>query len=93
MTRDIKYNSERTVLLCFTPFSIKGEYITEVLLRVKYLGHFKCNDMKDEKDMRHCTHIYAQGNQLVRGFLTCANDVKVCLFHTYCSSTYTPHLW
>ena len=61
---------------------------------VKYLGHYICEDLKDDTDInRQCRHIYAQGNLLIRKFGMCTSNVKSFLFNTYCSPLYTAQLW
>ena len=61
---------------------------------MKYLGHVISADMKDDLDiMRQCRQLYAQGNALARRFHMCSDNVKVAIFHSYCSSLYTSQLW
>ena len=61
---------------------------------VKYLGHIISADMKYYLDiMRQCRQLYAQGNALARRFHMCSDNVKVTIFHSYCSSLYTSQLW
>ena len=61
---------------------------------MKYLGHYICEDLKDDIDInRQCRQIYAQGNLLIRKFGMCSSNVKSFLFNTYCSSMYTAQLW
>ena len=82
-----KYNSKKSaVIICrnsytrnvtFSSFNIGGDTIEEVPF-VKYLGHFICNDMRDDRDiMRQFRQIYDQGNILVRKFNMCSNAVKI----------------
>lgn len=100
---DIKYNSKKSaVVICrskfnknvsYDDFTINGESISQVS-SVKYLGHYICEDLKDDTDInRQCRQIYAQGNTLARKFGMCSNDVKSYLFNSYCTSMYTAHLW
>ena len=59
---------------------------------MNYLGHVISADMKDDLDiMRQCRQLYAQGN--ARRFHMCSDNVKVSLFHSYCSSLFTSQLW
>ena len=75
---DIKYNSKKSaVVICrsrfnknieYESFTINGESISQVST-VKYLGHYICEDLKDDTDVnRQCRQIYAQGNLLLLGF-------------------------
>ena len=100
---DIKFNSKKSaVIICrskytkdvnFAAFKIKNECIKEVS-SVRYLGHMISEDSKDDTDIyRQCRQLYAQGNMLARRFYMCSDNVKVRLFHTYCSSMYTSQLW
>ena len=74
-------------------FTVDGENVAQVP-SVKYLGHYICEDLKDDIDInRQCRQLYAQGNMLVRKFNMCSNDVKSYLFQTYCSPMYTAQLW
>ena len=73
----------------FPSFQMNGESIKEVPY-VKYLGHFICASMKDDMDiLRQCR----QGNVLACRFHMCADDVKLTLFRSYCSSLYTAQTW
>ena len=62
----------------------------------KYLGVFITSNLLDCMDIRRqLLSIYARGNQLVRKFKGCSNDVKVVGLHpfrTYCSNEYGCHL-
>ncbi len=52
----------------FPSFEMNGESIKEVPF-VKYLGHVRRADMKDDLDiMRQCRQLHAQGNALARRF-------------------------
>ncbi|KAL0970009.1 hypothetical protein UPYG_G00235880 [Umbra pygmaea] len=100
---DIQYNSKKSVvLICrtkedkslkFPDFKLAGNNL-EVSDKVKYLGHFITDDMKDDDDIyRQCCKIYAQANILARKFSMCSDAVKISLFKAYCTPLYTAHLW
>ena len=103
LEHDIRFNSKKSAVIIFRnsfvkdfsypPFVMNGESIKEVPF-VKYLGHVKSADMKDDLDiMRQCRQLYAQGNALARRFHMCSDNVKVTIFRSYCSSLYTSQLW
>ncbi len=57
-----------------------------------YLGHF-ITDFHDDRDIQsQCRKLYGQGNILVKKFSMCSPDVKVSLFHTFCTPMYTAQL-
>ena len=61
---------------------------------IKYLGHILSNDQRDDLDIyRQRGKLYARGNTLARKFSMCYDEVKRCLFRTFCSPMYTCHLW
>ena len=61
---------------------------------VKYLGHVISNNLSDDLDIeRQRRQLYAQGNTILRKFHMCSIQVKLTLFHTYCSPIYTAQLW
>ena len=77
----------------FPVFNLSGSALTESN-EVKYLGHFICNDLSDDKDMyRQCRRLYAQANTLCRKFMSCSVPVKLTLFRTFCTPLYTAQLW
>ncbi len=48
---------------------------------------------RDDRDIQcQCCKLYSQGNMLVRKFKMCSPDVKVSLFHTFCTPMYTVQL-
>ena len=59
-----------------------------------YLGHILTDTLSDDLDiLRQRRKIFAQGNNIIRKFHMCSQDVKVTLFRSYLYSLYTPHLW
>ncbi len=67
-----KYNKH----VLYDDFTIGGENISQVP-SIKYLGHFICDDLKDDIDIsRQCRQIYAQGNMLIRKFSMCSLQTK-----------------
>ena len=103
IVNDVKFNSTKSIILIcrsksmknvdFGQFTINNDIIPNKLI-TKYLGHYICSDLKDDRDiMRQCQYLYGQGNMLSRKFHMCSDDVKIKLFRTYCSSMYTSQLW
>ena len=100
---DIKYNSTKSNVMIFCCTKLKDIHIpncvlnNEPLPRVdecKYLGGFISEDLRDDDDMsRQYKIIYFQGNALIRKFYMCSECVKITLFKSCCSSSYTCQLW
>ena len=98
---DILYNPAKSSCLVVKPsrFQLKcpDVYINNKLDyvgKVKYLGGFICDDMKDDEDMlRHLRSFYARSNSILRKFHNCSVDVKLYLFHAYCCTIYCSQLW
>ena len=42
---------------------------------------------------RQCMTLFVQGNIILHKFYMCSIDVKLTLFHTYCSPMYSIQLW
>ena len=71
-----------------------GKMKTIVFGCVKYLGHFICSDLSNDTDIliqRRCLSI--QGNVLLRKFHICSIGVRLALFRSLCSPTYTSQPW
>lgn len=102
LSHDILYNSKKSAVMVFrnhslfpmtVDFQICGKSIP-VVNRVKYLGHWICDSLKDNEDLlRQCRMLYAQCNILKHRFSMCTTPVKIRLFKTYCYSLYCSHLW
>ena len=76
------------------PKFVLSSSILPVCSEIKYLGHFICDNLKDDKDIhRQRCKLYAQANILMRKFHKCSVDVKVSLFKAFCTPLYTAHLW
>ena len=62
--------------------------------KIKYLGHFITDDLKDDTDIeRERRALAVRGNMLARRFARCSDQVKITLFKAYCQSFYTSSLW
>ena len=60
----------------------------------KYLGVYINNTLSDDDDiLRQVKALYTRGNMLVNCFNRCSNQVKNCLFRSYCSNCYGGQLW
>lgn len=73
-------------------------YMNEVPLvvsqRIKYLGHFITDDMRDNDDIaRQVRKLYVSANSLKGRFTACSDSIKCLLFNLYCGSLYTSALW
>ena len=100
---DIKFNPGKTKLLIFRSkkfndiifphIYMNGDLINEVS-KVKYLGHWMCNDLSDDCDiLNRMRDIYAQGNGIIRKFHMCSWATKIRLFKAYIYQVYCCHLW
>ncbi len=100
---DIRHNSTKSVvmiirskqdkMLAVPKFHLNGVELP-INKETVYLGNFITEDFRDDRDIqRQCHKLYGQGNMLVRKFSICSPDVKVSLFHTFCTPMYTAQLW
>ena len=103
LENDIKYNATKSAILFIRPkrhkdmsaptFKMNGIEI-DIQSHVKYLGHFICDDLSDDKDIaRQCRKFYIVGNMLTRKFGICTNNVKTALFKSFCTNMYTANVW
>ena len=103
LTHDVKYNSEKSSVMIkkskalrdaqFGDFLVSGEIIPRKDT-VKYLGHYICSDLSDDRDIkRQYQRLYGHANSLVRRFHMCSEQVKIKLFRAYCTPLYTSQLW
>jgi hypothetical protein len=100
---DILYNDTKSCCSVFLPKHLKDMNIPSVNMESKvlkwvstktYLGVIICADRKDTDDMsRQMKAIYRQGNSIIRKFFSCTDNVKICLFKTYCYNMYCIPLW
>ena len=61
---------------------------------VKYLSVLITNNLFDDLDInKHLRYLYCVGNILHSKFYNCSSQVKNVLFHSYCISIYSVHLW
>ena len=70
--------------------------ILHVVASNKYFGHYIMItvDLSDDDDInRQRRTLFVQGNIILQKFNMCSLGVKLTLFHTYCSTMYTPQLW
>ena len=59
-----------------------------------YLGHIVTPSLSDDEDIgRQYRSLCSRANMLKRKFSYCSEDVKICLFKSYCTSLYTAQLW
>ena len=77
---DIVYNSKKSLTMLFKPKKLKD-------LKSPPLYSCKC-DMR-----RHLCKVYANANMLITKFRFCSDDVKVCLFKSYCTNLYCIQFW
>lgn len=77
----------------FPNMSLAGSNI-EYVTSFKYLGHFICNDLRDDDDIAKCRRgIFMRGNIMLRKFSKCSDDVKTTLFRSYMTPLYCSSLW
>ena len=82
--------------MCFKPKTMCNLCVPNVYLngkplpyvdKQKYFGFNICNDLKDDQDiMRQVRALYTRGSMLVYKFKFCSEDVKHCLYRSYCSN-------
>ncbi len=101
----ISYKSMKSVVMIIRSkqdkkLAVPKFYLNGVELHLNietvYLGNFITEDFCDDRDIQcQCHKLYSQGNMLVRKFSMCYcfQDVKVSLFHTFCTLMYTAQLW
>lgn len=99
----ILYNEKKTKCICFKPLALSDLFIPDICLNSKllefiteqkYLGVLLTNSFKDDVDiLRQVKALYTRGNLLVRRFKHCSDDVKHCLFKSYCGNAYCSQLW
>ena len=59
----------------------------------RYLGHIITCNQSDEQDMlREVRSLYYRGNMLSNKFSFCTEDIKCCIFRTFCESLYSSSL-
>ena len=105
ISHDILYNSKKSAILLFKNqalnclkdkrylFTLNNDVIP-IVGKVKYLGHYLCDNYKDDEDLkRQCRMLYAQANLLKHRFHMCTVPVKLKLFKTFCYSIYTSSVW
>lgn len=100
---DISFNATKShLLVCRSkedkhiayPSLYIGENGIKEVEKVKYLGHWICNDLSDDLDIeRQIQNLYMRAHMLKRTFSHCSYAVKRCLFLTYCTCLYTSPLW
>ena len=90
---DIKYNSKKSaVLVCKSKYTINAEVpsfktngeIIKEFDHIKYLGHFICNTLRDDKDiLRQCRQLYARSNMLLRKCYMCCTEVGLIILSVH----------
>ena len=100
---DALYNSTKSKLLVvksaqYNTVSVPPMLLNNVPLpivdQIKYLGVFITSNMSDNTDIdRQKSYIYGRGNNLIKCFKYCTEDVKTLLFKSYCTNLYCSHLW
>ena len=75
-------------------YDICDFYSTLPFLKSFIIKEDICNDLKDNQDiMRQVRAVYTRGNMLVHKFKICSQDVKHCLYKSYCSNSSGSQLW
>lgn len=102
-THGLKYNALKSEFMVFKTSSNNYSDVPPVLLcgtplnratKVKYLGHWVSEDLKDNLDIeRERRSLAVRCNMLARRFARCTTHVKVTLFKAFCQSFYTCSLW
>ena len=98
MSHDVKYNAKKSAVVIFRYATLKGCFIPEFKLKgvtlhvvatYKYLGNYISDDLSDDDDTnRQHRTLYVQRNIILRTFSICSLEVKLTLFHSYCSPMY-----
>ena len=84
MSHDVKYNAMKNAVMIFR----------SVIKTYKYLGNYISNDLSDDYDInRQQRTLYIKGIVILPTFNMCFLEVKLTLFHAYCSSRYGVKLW
>ena len=99
----ILYNGKKSKCMLFKPRSLKLPFIptlylndrpVEFVTSHKYLGVLISDNLKDDCDIkRQIKALYARGNMLTHKFHFCSDNVKRCLFRTFCTSNYGCEMW
>ncbi|XP_063630410.1 uncharacterized protein LOC134801743 [Cydia splendana] len=103
VTHGLKYNAKKSETIIFKAgsktytdapgISLGGTPLNRVQ-KVKYLGHWVTEDLKDNCDVeRERRSLSVRCNMLARRFARCSQPVKITLFKAYCQSFYTCGLW
>ena len=100
---DIMFNLKKTVCMCVNqkvlyPVALPHIYLNGKILSYvdhqKYLGvHITSNKLDDIDIEQSVKAMYTRGNMLIRNFKHCSDNVKLCLFRTFCTSIYCCQLW
>ena len=105
INHDIVYNSKKSAILLYRNEALNSvddtsirfmlnNQVIPIVDKVKYLGHYLCDNLKDDSDLqRQRRMLYAQANLLKHRFYMCTEPVKVKLFKTFCYCLYTAPLW
>ena len=71
-----------------------GGKILNTVTSFSYLGHFICNDLSDDVDLKaKSRQMYAKSNTLRQKCHMCSTAVKIKLFTAYFSNVYMCALW
>lgn len=99
----LRYNAKKSELLMFKAGTKCYSKVPQVTVantplkrvtRVKYLGHWVTDDLKDDLDIeRERRALAVRSNMLIRRFGKCTKNVKISLFRAYCQTFYTCNLW
>ena len=102
MSHDVKYKAKKSAVViyrsatlkgCFPEFKLKGITL-HVVATYKYLGNYTSDDISDDDDInRQRRTPYVQGNIRLRKCCMYSLEVKLTLFHSYCSPMYGVQLW
>ena len=102
MSHDVKYNAKKSAVMIFRSATLKRCFIPEFKLKgvtlhvvatYKYLGNYISDDLSDDDINRQCRTLCIQGNIILQTFSMCSLEVKLTLFHSYCSPMYGVQLW
>nr|XP_026497961.1 uncharacterized protein LOC113402054 [Vanessa tameamea] len=103
VTHGLRYNPTKSEFMIFKPDHKRYNHVPNITLcgtslkkvdRIKYLGHWITEDLKDNVDIeRERRSLSVRCNMLIRRFAKCTKQVKTTLFNAYCQSFYACSLW
>ena len=101
--QDLTFNAKKSVCMFFRSSVNKQCGLADTFIsgttwefanEVKYLGVMINSSLKTTIDIKRQSHnFYSRANLLIRNFRYCTENVKSCLFQSYCTSMYCCQLW